>query len=181
MPISPEEKAARARARMIEKAREYSTGTYLGRFVCPTFQRMIRAEAGADPRQYVTAVVDGVIAQVERQIGQCVCVTCGRVARWDSGILGIHCGHFLGSRRNSILLEESNCATQCHSCNYYPTGAPEAFRLWMRMVRGQAAIERLEKLKTTSRTFGREELVDLRISYAARLAAAEARMKEWQQ
>ena len=178
MPISPEEKAKRARERMLEKAKEFQTSTYLRKFVAPLFQKVVRAESGADPRQYVTAVVDGQIRQVERQMGQCVCVTCGKVGAWSSGILGMHCGHFLGSRRNSILLEESNTACQCHSCNFYPTGAPEAFRLWMRIVRGQDAIDRLEKLKLESRQFGREELVDMRIAYAARLAAAEARMKE---
>lgn len=175
--MSPEERAARARERMLEKAKEFQTTTYLSRFVAPVFQKMIRAESGADPREYVTAVVGGQLQQVKRSIGQCVCVTCGKVGAWSAGILGMHCGHFLGSRRNSILLEESNCAPQCHSCNFYPTGAPEAFRLWMRMVRGPEAIERLEKLKTESRSFGREELVDLRISYAARLAAAEERMR----
>lgn len=177
MPLTPEERAERARTRMLDKAREFRIGTYLSRFVAPAFQRMIRAEAGADPRHFVTAVVDGTIQQVERKLGQCACVTCGKVLRWDSGILGMHCGHFLGSRRNSILLEESNCAPQCHSCNYYPTGAPEAFRLWMLKVRGHEVIERLERLKTESRTFSRDEMVDLRISYAARLAAAEATMR----
>lgn len=177
MPLTPEQKAARARERMLEKAKEFSTGTYISRFVAPLFQKMIRAEAGADHRQYVTAVVDGKIRQVERKLGQCVCVTCGKVQRWDSGIKGAHTGHFLASRRNSILFEESNVAPQCASCNYYRSGAPQEFRLWMRMVRGPEAIERLERLKTESRSFDREELVDMRIAYAARLADAEAQMK----
>jgi hypothetical protein len=178
MPLSHEEKANNARTRMIEKAKQFQTTTYVRRFVAPLFQKMIRAEAGADERQYVTAVVDGEIRQVERSMGYCACVTCGKVLRWDSGIKGMHTGHFLASRRNSILLEESNVAPSCAHCNYYRSGAPQEFRLWMRMVRGPEAIERLERLKQESRTFGRDELVDLRIAYAARLAAAEARMKE---
>jgi hypothetical protein len=175
--LSPEDKAARARQRMLEKAKEFQTGTYIRRFVAPLFQKMIRAEAGADHRQYVTAVVHGVIQQVERSIGECVCITCGKRQRWDSGIRGMHTGHFLASRRNSILFEESNCAPQCASCNYYRSGAPQEFRLWMRLVRGQECIERLERLKTESRSFSLDELVDMRIAYAARLAAAENRMK----
>jgi hypothetical protein len=177
MPLTTEERAERHRTRMLEKAREFQTTTYSTRFVAPLFQRMVRAEAGADPRQFVTAVVDGEIRQVERSLGFCACVTCGKVLRWDSGIKGLHTGHFLASRRNSILLEESNCAPQCSACNYYRSGAPQEFRLWMRFVRGPECIERLEKLKTESRTFGRDELVDLRIAYAARLAAAEASMR----
>jgi hypothetical protein len=174
MPISSEEKAKRARERMLEKAKEFQTTTYV-RKVAAVFQRMIRAEAAADPRQFVTAVVDGTIQQVERSLGQCVCITCGRVMRWEGK--HIHTGHFLASRRNSILLEETNVAPQCAHCNGYQGGMPQEYRLWMRMVRGPEAIERLERLKVESRTFGREELVDLRIAYAARLAAAEETMR----
>lgn len=176
MPLSDEEKRGRARQRMLDKAKCFQTSTY-ARKVATVFQKMIRAEAGADPREFVTAVMGGVICQVQRSIGQCACVTCGKVQRWDSGIKGVHTGHFLASRCNSILFEESNVAPQCSSCNFYRSGSPQEFRLWMRMVRGLEAIERLERLKTESRSFGREELVDMRIAYAARLAAAEERMR----
>lgn len=176
MPLTHEEKAERARTRMLEKAKCFQTSTY-ARKVATVFQKMIRAEAGADPRQYVTAVFEGQITQIEHILGHCVCVTCGRRQRWDSGIKGMHTGHFLASRRNSILFEETNVAPQCAHCNYYRDGAPQEFRLWMRMVRGPEVIERLERLKTESRQFGREELVDMRIAYAARLAAAETTMR----
>lgn len=172
--LTPEQKAANARSRMMERAKQFQTTTYC-RKVAAVFQRMIRAEAAADPRQYVTAVVDGEIRQVERKLGQCVCVTCGRVMRWEGK--HIHTGHFLASRRNSILFEETNVMPQCAHCNAYQGGMPQEYRLWMRIVRGQAEIERLELLKTQSRSFTLEELVDLRIAYAARLAAAEERMK----
>lgn len=175
MPLTPEQKAANARTRMLETAKCYQTTTYVRKFVAPTFQRMIRAEAGADTREYVTAVVNGAIRQVHRRFGQCVCVTCGAIKKWDSK--DCNAGHFLASRRNSILFEESNVAPQCVSCNAHCGGMPQEYRLWMRMVRGPECIERLEKLKTESRQFGREELVDMRIGYAARLAAAEERMK----
>lgn len=175
--LSPDEKSARERERMIETAKQYSTGTYCRKFVSVIFQRMIRAESGADPRQYVTAVVDGKIQQVARRVGQCVCVTCGKVDSWDSGIKGLHTGHFAASRRNSILLEEDNVAPQCSSCNFYRSGAPAEFRLWMLAVRGIEVIERLERLKRTSVSFGREQLVDIRISYKSRLDAAIAKMQ----
>ena len=38
-------------------------------------------------------------------------------------------------------------------------------------------IERLEKLKTQSKSFTRDELVDMRVSYKARLDAAIRRME----
>ena len=178
MALSPEEKAARHRQRLLDKAREYQTSTYLRKFVAPLFQKMIRAEAGADDRRYVTAVVEGEIRQVERELGQCVCVTCGAVWLWDFGIDGMHTGHFLASRRNSILLEEDNGAPQCAWCNYFCSGAQQEFRKWMLAVRGAAAVQRSEQLKTESRSFDRDELIDMRIAFAARLKAAEERMKD---
>jgi hypothetical protein len=176
MSLTPEEKAARRWQRMYDKSREFQISTYVRKFVAPLFQKMVRAEFGADPRQFVTAIVDGEICQVPRHVGECVCVTCGKVDAWNSGIKGIHCGHFIASRRNSILLEEDNVSPQCSGCNYYASGAPQAFRKWMLYVRGEEVVERLERLKTESVSFDREDLVDMRIEYADRLKAAELSM-----
>lgn len=175
MPLSAEEKQERARQRMIEKAHEMSTGTYSRKFVSGVFQRMIRAEAGADLQHYVSAVVDGELRLVKRQIGQVVCITCGRVTKWNDR--NIHTGHFIASRRNSILYEEDNVAPQCAHDNQHQSGCPLEYQQWMEFARGHAAIGRLRRLKTESRSFGHEELVDMRISFASRLKAAEERMK----
>lgn len=177
MKLSPEDKIKRERERLIEKAREYSTGSYCRKFVAPLFQRMIRAEAGACSEHYTLAIVNGELYPVSRRVGQCVCITCGKVDSWDSGIKGIHTGHFLGSRCNSILLEEDNVSPQCSSCNFYLSGAPQEFRLWMTEVRGIEVIERLSQLKRTSVSFSRDDLVDKRIEYSRRLKAAELTMK----
>lgn len=177
--LSPDEKAARERERMLEKAREYSAGTYCRKFVAPLFQKMIRASFATQSEGYgySPAVVNGDIEFVFHYFGYCVCVTCGKVDKWDSGIKGMHTGHFLASRRNSILLVEENCAPQCSSCNFYRSGAPSEFRIWMLAVRGIETIERLEALKRTSVSFTRNELVDMRIEYSRRLKAAVERMK----
>lgn len=174
--LSPEEKTERARQRMLEKAKELQVGTYVRR-VAKVFQRMIRAEWAAKPVCYEFAVVDGAIAGTFRRQGQCVCVTCGLIGPWSSGIGGMHTGHFLGSRRNSILFEEDNVAPQCSKCNRYRSGAPQEFRQWMLAVRGEDCVERLERLKTMSRQFSLDELVDMRIAFQARLRDAEARMR----
>jgi hypothetical protein len=174
--IPPEVKAERARQRLLEKAKEYTTGTYSRKFVAPLFQRMIRAEFGADTRTFFPAVVDGKVKQVKRCMGECVCVTCGKLDRWDGGIGGMHTGHFIGSRCNSILFEETNVATQCPHCNVYRHGAPQEFRLWMEVMHGKAEIERLERLRNKSKSFSREELVDMRIDYQKRLDAAIEKM-----
>lgn len=157
---------------MIDKAHERGVGKYIREFVAPVYQRMIRAEFGADPRQYVSAIVDGELRQVKRSIGQCVCVTCGKIGAWNSGIKGMHTGHFLAGRGNSILFEDDNVAPQCSGCNYYGSGEQQLFRKWMIAVRGMETVERLERLKATTTQFTREELVDMRIAFKARLDAA---------
>ena len=88
---------------MIAKAKEYQIGTYVTKFVSKEFQRMIRAEAAAKPEGFEWAVVDGELKEVFRRLGQCVCVTCGKVQPWSGNIGGMHTGHFLASRRFSIL------------------------------------------------------------------------------
>lgn len=174
--LSEAEKAERARQRMLDSAKAYSTGTYIRKFVAPLFQRMIRSEAGADTRPYVTAVVDGEIRQVPRRVGQVVCVTCGKVEAWSSGLGGMHTGHFVGSRSNSIIFEGDNVAPQCSRCNVYNHGEAAKFRQWMDAVRGREVVDRLQRLRNESRSFTRDELVDMLIGFRSRLKAAERKM-----
>ena len=164
------------RERMIEKSRKWQIGTYVSRYVAPEFQRMIRAEYGAQPAGYAPAIIDNCVRQVYRKLGKCVCVTCGAVKAWCGGLGGMHTGHFTGSRRNAILFLPQNAFPQCPSCNRYRNGMPEQFHLWMLHVHGAAVIAELEALKRTTRTFSREELVDMRIEFKRRLKAAEAAM-----
>ena len=48
--------------------------------------------------------------------------------------------------------------------------------LWMLEVHGKETIDRLRKLKRTIRKFTFEELVDMKLEYAARLKAAIERI-----
>lgn len=178
--LTEKEKAERARERLIEKAKEYQISTYVRKIVAPLFQKMIRAEWAARKDSLEQAVVDGRMGLVRRRRGFCACVTCGRVLPWigGGGAFGqMHAGHFLASRRNSIVFEEDNIAPQCAHCNRHLGGAPQEFRLWMIAVHGKATVERLERLKTESRQFTREELVDMRIAFQNRLRIAEELMK----
>lgn len=178
--ISPEEKARRHRERMLQVARQSQVGTYIRSVVAPLFQKMIRAEAAALPECCTDVINLGEHSLVFRRVGQCACVTCGKLLPWKGNgpwkENQLHTGHFLASRRNSILFEEDNCAPQCSHCNYVQSGEQQLFRKWMIAVRGQKVVERLERLKNEVRVFTREELVDMRIGYAARLQAAEERM-----
>ena len=177
--LTPEQRANNARERMLQIAKQYQTGTYIRKFVAPLFQSMIRAEAAALPAGLTTAIIACEVGQSLRQVGQCVCITCGKVAVWKGNTNGggeIETGHFLASRCNSILFEEANVAPQCKICNRHRGGEQQLYRKWMMTVRPED-IERLERLKPQSKQFDRETLVDMRIGYAARLQAAEARMK----
>lgn len=165
------------RCKKILECKAKGTTKFLRTVLSPVFQKMIRAEYAAKAEGYSQAVKDTSIIHVFRRIGQCVCVTCGKVDSWDSGIKGIHTGHFVPSRRTSILLEEENVAPQCSHCNFYRDGAPTEFRRWMEAIRGVDVIERLERLKTQSVTFDRDELVDKWFEYTKRLKAAKERMK----
>lgn len=178
MALSPAEKKRRQRDRLLSKAREYTTGTYRNKFVAPLFQKVIRIEAAIHPCARQPAVVNGEIKLVFRQMGEVVCVTCGKVGPWSSGLAGMHTGHFLASRSNSIIFEEDGVAVQCSRCNRYEDGAPHRFRIWMLEVRGEAVVERLMALKPKTVQFSREELVDRRIWYQERLNEAEAVLKE---
>ena len=179
--ITPEEKAQRSRQRMIDVARQSQIGTYTRSVVAPLFQKMIRAEAAAKPAGGTQAIVNGELSLVLREGGQCVCVTCGKVLPWKGNGPWkenlLHTGHFLASRRNSILFEEENCWPQCSHCNYVQSGEQQLFRKWMLAVRGAEVVERLERLKNEMRTFDRETLVDMRIAYQKRLDAAILRMQ----
>ncbi len=176
MPLSPEDKASRKRDRMIETVIKRGRGKYVSAILAPLFQEMIRAEAAAKPEGWYPTVVDGKLATVFRRVGQCVCVTCGKVLPWKgSGVL--EAGHFIPGRGMSILFEENGVHPQCNYCNQQLSGNQANYRLWMQLAYGQEEVDRLRRLKQTTRIFTREELVDMRIEFQERLNAAEEKMK----
>jgi len=148
--------------------------------VAPEFQKMIRAEAGAQPPGATLAISKtGEPKMIRRKLGQVVCVTCGKVGPWKGGVnrfSGMHTGHFLASRRASILLDPANVAVQCSSCNVFRDGAQQEFRNWMLLVRGEETVSRLERQKNTIRKFTYEELVDMLLEFRARIKAAEEKI-----
>jgi len=164
------------RCKEIELCKSIGTTKYRNKFVAPAFQAMIRAEAGAKTATRVWAVVSGGMFLVPRQIGQCVCITCGGVHPWKGSNM-LDSGHFCSRKDQGVLFDEQNCHPQCKNCNKYGNGRPQEYRLWMESVYGIEVIERLETTKRQSIAFSRDELVDMRIEYSRRLKAAEHRMK----
>ena len=131
-------------------------------------QLCIRLEAAAQDTQ--TAIVNGEFCVVASGPGECVCVTCGAVHDYKR----MHAGHFLSSRRNSILFDERGIHTQCNYCNSFLSGNAPAYRQFMLEEYGQQTIDDLERLRNqVSRTFTREELVRLRLEIRERIKRAK--------
>jgi hypothetical protein len=183
MTLTPEVKQARKRERMIEKAKDdkISPAKYAKRSVAPTYQKMVRAEAGADPRPFVTAIVDGEIAQVARQSGQCVCISCGKVGPWKGNYYGggvFDTGHYVAGRCLSILFEPTNSHPQCKHCNKTLSGNQGCYTTWMRFTYGQDEIDRLNRQVNETGQFTLGELVDMKMGYQIRLQKAITLMEK---
>ena len=165
--------------RHMEKAKRWTMQT-LKKKTAAELQKAVRAEAGAFIGM-VKCVMDGQLTTKHSPLGQAICITCGALKDWKgnklNGIDGMDAGHFLSSRRNSILLEEIGLHPQCTHCNR-TGGRPEAYRIYMLKVYGQDVIDELQRLKNQeSVTFEREELVRKRLSYMDRSKAAIKRME----
>lgn len=162
--------------KMMEKANQLQKPTYMRKFLAPSFQLMIRAEAGASIG-LVPVVIDGEFQHRFKGLGECRCVTCGKIGPWKGGSAaaggGMNTGHFISSRCNSIVLEETNVAPQCAHCNLYLSGNQECYSTWMLHVHGRDEMDRLRRLRNEKRQFSKEEMVGLRIGFMDRLKAAE--------
>lgn len=82
------------------------------------------------------------------------CVTCGRRYMFHE----LQAGHFLSGRGNSILFEETNCHAQCYGCNVMKHGNLENYYPYMLKTYGEDEIDRLKRLKNTTRKFSIGEL-----------------------
>jgi len=148
--------------RHMEAARKWSLQTLKAK-TATDFQRFIRAKAAAAPSGAGLCVLDGKPSMVWRSQGELLCVTCGSVGPWNAN--SFDAGHWLASRRNSILFEETNCHSQCKYDNR-TGGAPEAYREFMLAAYGPEEMERLQQLKNNvSKKFTKEQLVLMRLSY----------------
>ncbi len=181
MVLTPEEKHANKRNKMIEDSKELGVAKYCKTKVAGIFQKMTRAEAGAKPAGLSPAVIDGEVTYVHREVGQCVCISCGFVGPWKGKAIGgglFDSGHFLSGRTLSILFEESGVNPQCKHCNKEGSGARDDYATWMVHVHGKEEVTRLRRLKNETISFTREEAIDMKMGYQARLNAAINSMKE---
>ena len=95
------------------------------------FSRYIRAR---DCMAYSGTILDG------------RCISCDKPVRFDEG----DAGHFIPSRRDSILFEETNCHLQCRKCNRFEQGAWVEYESAMLLKYGPKEVDRLKSLKFTT-------------------------------
>ena len=90
----------------------------------------------------------------------------------------MHAGHFLPTRRLSILFDERNVHPQCSGCNK-ASGNPAAYFQFMLAEYGQEVIDDLHRLKHCGDVkYEREDYVRMRLSYVDRTKAAVKKMGE---
>lgn len=73
------------------------------------------------------------------------CVTCGTCALWD----WLHCGHFMGRRKDVLRYDERAAYPQCAICNTHKDGARDAMAAHIDRVHGCGTAEALELMSNT--------------------------------
>lgn len=113
--------------RLLASARKQGTTKHQNK-VANLLQKLVRAEAGAFVGESL-AICDGEPQMVHTRLGECACVTCGRV-HWFKGTRRMQGGHMLPGRNAHILLDETLVYPQCAYCNEWHSGAPVEFKTY---------------------------------------------------
>lgn len=92
------------------------------------------------------------------------CVTCGRMYPVE-GKGCIQAGHFIAGRGNAILFDERGCWPQCYICNVVKKGNMIKYYKWMLERYGQAVINKLEILDTTTVKYTVQDYLDIEAKY----------------
>ena len=160
--------------RMNEKFREYAPVTQKKQ-TAASLQLCIRAEAAACFGN-LAATKTGVL-YIKSPLGFAACCTCGDIHEYKGQRKLLNGGHFIAGKRDAIRFDERNIHPQCVACNKRG-GMPEAYARFMLSMYGQETIDELELMNEVQRTWGREELVEMRLGYMDRVKIAEAIIKD---
>ena len=94
-----------------------------------------------------------------------ICCTCGEVFDYDQ----LHAGHFIPQRHNNILFDVRGVHAQCSTCNTGYGGEPVKYHAYMLKNYSQKVIDELNEQNHTTKTFLRQELLDMRKEYKERI------------
>ena len=90
-----------------------------------------------------------------------ICITCGKPFTYSK----LQCGHFVPSRRDSLIFEEHNAAAQCYMDNVRRQGAWVEFEMELLKRYGPDEVQRLKMLKFIDFKYSVEELRDIATKY----------------
>jgi len=98
--------------------------------------------------------------------GNCTCVTCGKVKRWDAA--DMNAGHFVSRSRHATVFHFINCHPQCAACNKHKAGNAARYEAYMLGRYGRNVVDELkicgeQKLKWTC-----EQLAERKIQFLER-------------
>ena len=145
MALSAEERAARKRERMLHTLE--CVGLVKARnLVCKELQKLVRLEAIEE---------DGLVS----------CVTCD----WRGDYRDCHAGHFIPRTHPVTQFDRRNLSVQCVSCNVFLSANLAKYEEYMLATHGADVVEELKRLKREAKVWTRDELVDLKIEYMARI------------
>ena len=103
------------------------------------------------------------------EFGMCVCVTCGKRARWNDGMQG---GHFISRKYTGTKLLEENLHPQCAGCNgprAKDGTVTIAYTTYMIDFYGRGFVDELQVMKNTPKKYTREEVAELKKSFRAQI------------
>ena len=153
MPLSQEERDARAKERMLQKFKEKRLQACKD-MVSVDFQSLRRLEC-------------------QDENGILTCVTCGK--RGPNGANIFDAGHYIQRGNSATLYDPRNVWPQCKRCNDPRglAGNTAKYRIFLLDELGEEELEKLEFLGRTVHQFTKPELVELRWEFRRRIKAIE--------
>ena len=108
--------------------------------------------------------------------GDCVCVSCVRMAHWKT----IDAGHFISATKSATRFDERNIHPQCKACNQFDNTNSSLIGYTMHMADtyGRDVIESLQEKSKQKKTWTKEEIIDLRVGWSRRIAKQKERLGE---
>ena len=107
--------------------------------------------------------------------GFCQCVSCGAEKHWKQ----MQGGHFVGGRTNGVLFIEDNIHPQCSRCNQWSNSSDAATNYLLYMIDryGRDRVEEIKRMRHVEVKFDKEELLEMRDEYNARIKVQLKRIK----
>ena len=106
-------------------------------------------------------------------INYCVCVTCGRT-KPTFGVGCIQAGHFVPSRRNSLLFDEEMVNAQCYGCNCGQGGMWVEYEDVMIKRHGQEKVDEMKRRKYKTVKYTKQDYADIEKKYKLKLKELES-------